>query len=109
MTIKVASFIWTICAFAILAQVSLLLVSWGKLPPEVPLFYSRPWGGQILAAPVFLFLLPAIALFSLVFNFLLASFITHGEVFLRRVLMAAAVLVGLTSLYDTVKIVSLLI
>lgn len=101
-------FTWAICILSILAQTSLLLVSWGKLPPEVPLFYSRPWGEQILAAPVFLFLMPAVALFCLLFNFLLAS-ILRGDFFLRRVLLASAILVAVTTLYNTIKIVSLLI
>lgn len=106
---RLTFFTWAICILSILAQTSLLLVSWGKLPPEVPLFYSRPWGGQILAAPVFLFLLPAVALFCLLFNFLLVNFILSGDFFLRRVLLASAILVAVATLYNTVKIVSLLI
>ena len=100
---------WTIGILSVLFQASLLLVSWGKLPPEVPLFYSRPWGEQILAAPVFLFMMPAVALFALVVNFILASIIAREDIFIRRVLVACVILIGLITLYNTVKIVSLLI
>lgn len=106
---RLTFFAWAICILSILAQTSLLLVSWGKLPPEVPLFYSRPWGEQILAVPIFLYLLPAVALFCLLLNFLLANFILRGDFFLRRVLLATAILVAVATLYNTVKIVSLLI
>lgn len=106
---KLAFFAYTFCLLSILAQVSLLLVSWGKLPPEVPLFYSRPWGEQILAAPVFLFFIPAVSLFALVMNSLFVNLVSGDDIFLRRVLLSFCVLVALTTLYSTVKIVSLLI
>src|SRR3990172_6215750 len=57
------------CILSILAQVSLILVSWGKLPPELPLFYSRPWGEAILASPLFLWILPTVAAFLTIANF----------------------------------------
>lgn len=101
-------FTFGICILSILAQTSLLLVSWGRLPPEVPLFYSRPWGEQILAAPVFLFLMPAIAIFCFLANWLLASFVWRGDFFLEKVLEISAILVAVTTLYNTIKIVSLL-
>lgn len=106
---KLAFSAYIFCLLSILSQASLLLVSWGKLPPEVPLFYSRPWGEQILAAPVFLFLIPAVALLALVVNSLLANLLTGDDIFLRRVLVTFSVLVAVTTLYGTVKIVSLLI
>lgn len=40
----------------------LILVSWGKLPPFVPLWYSKPWGIDRLAQPFWLFLPPLISI-----------------------------------------------
>jgi len=53
----------------LLVQISLILFFWSKLPPEVPLFYSRPWGKEQLVNPWFLFLLPGLTLVIFLFNF----------------------------------------
>ncbi|MBU0619329.1 hypothetical protein KKD62_03785 [Patescibacteria group bacterium] len=39
--------------------IGFLIVVWPKLPPEVPLFYSRPWGEPQLAKKTELWLLSA--------------------------------------------------
>lgn len=106
---KLAFFAYIFCLLSILSQASLLLVSLGKLPPEVPLFYSKPWGEQILAAPAFLFLIPAVALSTLIVNSLFVNLVSRDDIFLRQVLLTFCVLVALTTLYSTVKIISLLI
>jgi len=53
----------------LVAQAGLILLFWRKLPPEVPLFYSRPWGKEQLANPWSLFLLPGLTLVVLLVNF----------------------------------------
>jgi len=52
-----------------LAQLISILFFWRKLPPEIPLFYSRPWGKEQLAKPLFLFLLPGLTLVIFLINF----------------------------------------
>lgn len=106
---RVSFVIYIFSVVSILAQSSLILVSWGKLPPQVPLFYSMPWGEQILAAPLFLWILPSVAFFSLTVNYLLARIFAGEDIFLLRVLVICTFLVVLTTLYDTVKIISLLV
>jgi len=51
-----------------LAQILILFSVWRFLPPQVPLFYSRPWGSLQLVNPVYLTLLPAVSLALLVIN-----------------------------------------
>jgi hypothetical protein len=53
----------------LVTQLGLILLFWKKLPPEVPLFYSRPWGKEQLASPWFLFLLPGLTLVIFLVNF----------------------------------------
>jgi len=53
----------------LLAQLGLILFFWRKLPPEVPLFYSRPWGKEQLASPWLLFVLPVLTLVVSLLNF----------------------------------------
>ena len=95
--------------FSILAQAALILLSWGKLPPQLPLYYSRPWGEAVLALPIGLWLLPTIVLITLAVNFFIATFTIRGNKFLVRTLVIFCFLVALTTLYDTLKIITLLI
>ena len=94
---------------SILGQISLFLVSWGKLPPQIPFFYSSPWGEMQLASPFFLWTLPSITILFSLINFLAAIFIVGKYYFLTRVLVIFSALVAFATLYDSAKIISLLI
>jgi len=101
--------IFLFAILSILAQASLILSASGRLPPQVPIFYSRPWGEAMLATPLALWTLPAIsALVSLV-NFSISIFLLSKNRFLVRILFVVSLIVSLTTLYNTVKIISLLI
>lgn len=96
------------CVFAILGQIALILVTWEKLPPKLPLFYLREWGNAMLAAKFAIWILPAISLLAFVVNYSLAFFALRGNFFLMRVLVASSFVICLAALYDVAKIVSLL-
>ena len=96
------------CVFAILGQTALILVTWEKLPPKLPLFYLREWGDAMLAASFMIWILPAISLLTFVLNYSLAFFALRGNFFLMRVLVVSSLIVCLATLYDVAKIVSLL-
>ena len=96
------------CLLAVLAQVSLILVSWGKLPPQIPLFYSRPWGEAMLAPPILIWILPSLSLIFFIINFLIVITLTREEIFLSRILTSFSLICCLALLYDVAKIVSLL-
>lgn len=76
-----------------------------KLPPQVPLFYSLPWGEDRLVTPNWLVLLPAVSLGIIIVN-LLGSFFLK-EVVLTRVLSSTAFLVALLAFITLSKIVLL--
>ena len=97
------------CILSILGQISLILVSWGKLPLQIPLFYSRPWGEMQLASPFFLWILPTITVLSTLANFSVAIFAVNQNYFLIRVLVIFSGLVAFATLYNCAKIISLLI
>lgn len=101
--------VFIICLLATLFLSSLILVSWEKLPSELPLFYSRPWGEPILAKPIFLWILPAISLSVLLVNFAINNLTRDEWKFLSRVLVVFALLVSILATYTGVKIISLLI
>ncbi len=101
-------FTFIFCLFAVLAQISLILVSWGKLPPQIPLFYSRPWGEAMLASPIFIWILPALSFVFFVINFSMVIMFGSEEVFLSRILTSFSLICCLAFLYVVAKIVSLL-
>lgn len=101
-------FILLACILLLLFLSSLILVSWSKLPPQLPLFYSRPWGEAMLAQPLYLWILPAISAGAIALNFFLSSVVADTK-FLARVLSIFALLVCLAATYTGGKIISLLI
>ena len=94
--------------FSILAQAALILTAVGTLPPTIPLFYSRPWGEVMLAPAIFVWILPTIAAGACIFNLALGKVLVLGKSFLIKTLETSTLIVALTTLYDTVKIISLL-
>lgn len=53
---------WVVTTAGAVISGGLLGIFFAKLPPQVPLWYSRPWGEEQLASPVFLVLVPTIIL-----------------------------------------------
>lgn len=94
--------------FSILLEAAIILFSFKKLPPQLPLFYSRPWGEQILASPLFLWILPAVILVFSVLNFWILTQMKEGF-FLRRVLMVFTLIVSLVLNYALWRLINLLI
>lgn len=45
---------------AVVMTTGLLVVYRGSFPPEVPLWYSQPWGQDQLTTPVWLWLVPGL-------------------------------------------------
>lgn len=74
-------------------------VLWTKLPAQVPIFYSRPWGEEQLGRPIFLFLPLVLGFLFLVFNLLLSK---TSQQFTKQVMLmggaTAAVLASITVL-----------
>jgi len=60
---------------------------WAKLPPQVPLFYSRPWGeSQLVAKKWFLIVLLLFFIF-LILNLRAASIFNKKEVLLAKIFL----------------------
>lgn len=77
------------------------------LPPVVPLFYSRPWGKDQLASPVYLVLLPVLSVLALAVNALIANLVS--EKLLQRSLLAASLVVSLLSSIAVLKVILLIL
>jgi len=62
-------------------------VSFWRIPPQIPLAYSRPWGVAQLVPSNFLFVLVFLALFLLIANSVLASQFLASDQLLARMML----------------------
>lgn len=78
-----------------------------SLPPEIPLFYSRPWGENQLASPSLIWLLPTAAFITGLLNFYLAANFFEEMPFLSHVLSWSSVLIAFLTTVSVFKIIIL--
>lgn len=94
-----ASILW-------LSSLSLILFLRFKLPPQVPLFYSRPWGEEQLTSPHSLFLLPGVIFVILLINLVAGSFFSEEKLILRILALTGA-LSAFFGFFALIKILAL--
>ncbi|HSX19164.1 MAG TPA: hypothetical protein VLE91_03435 [Candidatus Saccharimonadales bacterium] len=87
----------------------LLLASFSKLPPVIPIFYSRPWGDKLLGSKFYLIALPILGVVSFFVNYILSNIFAKNDIFLARTVLIFTVVVNFIVMFGTVKIISLLV
>src|SRR3989344_6758289 len=90
-------------------QVGLLLWWWRQLPPEVPLFYGRPWGAAQLAGATSLWLLPLLAGGIAVINGFLGGLLYSKDKLAARMLLVVTALSSALSSFSLVRILLLVL
>jgi len=95
----------------ILFVVQIVLIIWfyNQLPPEIPLYFSRPWGSLWLASSASIFILPLFSLITLLLNYFLALFYHQKKLLLSQLLVIFAFIISLFSTISVLKIISLVI
>ena len=106
---RLVFFVFIFCVLSTLTQSALILINWGKLPPAIPIFYSRPWGELMLGAPAFLWILPVITVAFVLTNYFIALFLIQSQYFLNRVLIVFSAIIAFATVYDAVRIIGLLV
>ncbi len=93
------------------ALISILLITlnWKQLPPLVPLWYSRPWGIDQLAKPIFLFLLPISSICIYLINTLLSMYVTAEYLIFTQSIFLSSLIVSIVSFIAVIKIIYLVI
>ncbi len=71
-----------------LVEVLLIIIVWTFLPPQVPLFYTRPWGEEQLVHPANLFILPGLGLLVFLINLFILSFVPKEEKLISQILIS---------------------
>jgi hypothetical protein len=95
----------------ILFLIQLVLILWfyKELPPEIPLYFSRPWGADWLTATSSIFILPLMSLVTLLVNYFLALFYHQKKLILSQLLVIFSFIISLFSTFSVLKIISLVI
>lgn len=99
-------FRWNI--FFIISQIGFLFWKFNSLPPQIPLYYSLPWGQSQLAPASSLFILPTISLVLLLINHLFAISLTKTSALLSRLLVVISLIFSLLSLITIFQIVNII-
>lgn len=90
-----------------LSLISMVIISLNlsNLPPEIPLYYSKPWGEEQLAHPLSLFILPIGTLIW----FIITLFFISSQIYLYRIfsqlLLLFSAIVSIWATYATIMII----
>ena len=91
--------------FFIIAAIVYILISYGKLPPFVPIFNQLPWGEQRLGSAFTIFIPVLITLLLFVINIFISSVIYKKIPLISRMFAAVSLLAGTLTFLFVVKIV----
>jgi hypothetical protein len=92
----------------IITQIAFLFWKFNLLPPQIPLYYSLPWGKSQLTQASLLFILPTISLILLLINNLFAISLIKTSLLLSRILLAISLIFSFLSLVALIHIVYLI-
>ena len=95
--------------FLFLAQIIIIIWFYNQLPPQIPLFFSRPWGQSWLASSASIFILPLFSLITLLINYFLALYFHPKKLLLSQLLVVFGFIISLFSTFSVLKIISLVI
>jgi len=90
-----------------LIEVLLIIIVWTFLPPQVPLFYTRPWGEEQLVHPANLFILPGLGLLVSLINLFILSFVPKEEKLISQILISLILVFNFLSLITLIQIIRL--
>lgn len=86
-----------------------LTLTINKLPSQLPLFYSLPWGESQLIPTTQIFLLPIIMMASLLINFFISSQLHQSQIILKRMLTLNTIAIDVILLITIFKVLTIFI
>lgn len=95
--------------FFIFSQLIILFFTYSNLPPQVPLYYSLPWGEARLASVINLFLFPLFSVLIFIVNSMLAMFYASKIKLLSQLLIIIAFIFNLFALIALIDIIFLVL
>lgn len=98
-----------ISLMAIGASLIILAIFWAKLAPEVPLWYSRPYGESQLASAWVLWLIPVACLTINLITIRLSGAVIEEDKFLAQMMTIVSGLTTAMALVTVIKVIMLVI
>ncbi|OGG11642.1 hypothetical protein A2Z00_01125 [Candidatus Gottesmanbacteria bacterium RBG_13_45_10] len=95
-----------VLGFTVLSILAILW-RWHLLPPAIPLWYSRPWGIDQLAPPIWLLVLPISSIIVYLLNLVIAIYVTHEYLIFTQILFLSSFVISLLSFITLIKILFL--
>lgn len=89
------------------AQILIIISVWRFLPPEIPLFYSRPWGEDQLTNYYGIITLPVICLIVFFTNSVIAKLAIKEENLIKQMLAVASLIFIFLILISLIQIIRL--
>ena len=106
---KTITFAFFINTFFIAATAVFILVTYGRLPPFIPIFNQLPWGQERLGKTITVFVPVLVSLLILVINLFTASAIYKKIPLIARMLAAVSLLASILTFLFVVKTIILII
>jgi hypothetical protein len=91
-----------------IASLICIIALWTRLPSMVPLWFSRPWGTDQLAHPLWLFILPISSILLYFMNLAISTFLTAEYLIFTQISSLTSLLVSFLSFVALVKILFLI-
>lgn len=91
----------------LLTSIVAIALQWSKLPPQVPLYYSLPWGESQLAAPWEITILPTLATSIFITNLALTFILSRDNELLSQIFILTGLFVTSMLLYSLLQILIL--
>lgn len=91
----------------LILQFTYLFYFYSRLPSQVPMYFSQPWGNSWLVSTPFLFLIPLFALLIILINSIIALLIHRQWPLLARLLLAFSLVFALLSSVSLYHIIDL--
>lgn len=92
--------------FLILALSFIIIgIFYRSLPPQIPFYYSLPWGEEQLAQNYYILLLPGFALVIFLVNFIITLLISKKDLLLAQIILWSTCFVALLALITLIRII----
>jgi hypothetical protein len=96
-------------AFILITSIVYVLISYGKLPPFIPIFNQLPWGEQRLGSTITVFVPILIALLIFSINIFASALIYKKNPLISRMLEAISLLITILTFLFVAKTIALII
>lgn len=95
--------------FLLVCQIFIIFAVWQFLPPEIPLFYSRPWGkDQLVPFPAIL-ILPVTGLIVFFANLVIARLAAKEETLVKQMLSISSFVFSFLIMIALIQIIRLIL